>query len=75
MGFGGDHSQVKMRCVTKFIPRDSGGKKVLSYVIKNAHIDCDHDTYDVLNKSIVNPIYDDMKLLMNKDKFVFLLWN
>ena len=50
-------------------------KKILSYVIKNAHIDCDHDTYDVLNKSIVKPINDDMKTLMNKDMFVFLLWN
>jgi len=64
-----------MRCVTKFIPRDSGGKKLLSYVIKNTHIDCDHDTYDVWSKSIVKPINDDMKTLMNKDMFVFLLWN
>ena len=63
-----------MRCVTKFIPRDSVGE-FLSYEIKNAHIDCDHDTYDVLNKSIVKPINDDMKTLMNKDMFVFLLWN
>ena len=75
MVLGGDHGQGKMRCVTKFIPRNSGGNKLLSYVIKNAHIDCDHDTYDVLNKSIVEPINDDMKLLMNKDMFVFLLWN
>ena len=64
-----------MRRVTQFIPRDSGGNKVLSYVIKNAHIDCDHDTYDFLNKSIVKPINDDTKLIMNKDMFVFLLWN
>ena len=62
-----------MRCVTKIIPRDSGGNTVLSYVIKNAHIECDHDTYDVLNKSIVKPIKDDMKLVINKDMFVFLL--
>ena len=73
MIFGGYHGQGKMRFVTKFITRNSGGNKVLSYVIKNAHIDCDHDTYDVLNKSIVKPINDDMKLLMNKDMFVFLL--
>ena len=73
MVFGGDHDQGKMRCVTKFISRDSGGNKVLSYVVKNTHIDCDHDTYDVLNKSIVKPINEDMKLLMNKDMFVYLL--
>ena len=64
-----------MRCVTKFIPRYSGGNKLLSYVINNAHIDCDHETYDVLNKSIVKAINDEMKLLINKDMFVFLLWN
>ena len=75
MVFGGDHGQGKMRCVTKFIPRDSGGNKVISYVIKNAHIDVDHDTYDVLNNSIVKPINEDMKLLMKKDMFVYLLWN
>ena len=74
MLFGEDHGQGKIRYVTKFIPRDSGGE-FLSYVIKNAHIDCDHDTYDVLNKSIVKPINDNMKTLMNKDMFVFLLWN
>ena len=50
-------------------------KKLLPYVINNAHIDCDRDTYDVLNKSIVKSINDDMKILMNKDTFVFLLWN
>ena len=72
MIFGGDHGQGKMRCVTKIIPRYSGGNKLLSYVIKNDHIDCDHDKYDVLNKSIVKPINDDMKLLMNKVMFVFL---
>ena len=73
MVFGGDHGQGKMRCATKCIPRDSGGNKVISYVIKNAHIDCDHDKYDVLIKSIVNPINDDMKILMKKNRFVFLL--
>ena len=26
MVFGGDHGQGKIRCVTKFIPTDSGGK-------------------------------------------------
>ena len=46
-------------------------KKLLSHVIKDAHIDCDHDIYDVLNKSIVKPINDDMKTLMNKDSLCF----
>ena len=64
-----------MRCVTKCIPKNSGGNKLLYYVIKNAHIDCDHDTYDVLNNSIVKPINDDMKILINKNMFIYLLWN
>ena len=59
----------------KFISRDSLGHKLLSYVIKNAHIKCDHDTYDVLNNSILKPMNDDVQLLMNKDMFIYLLWN
>ena len=61
-----------MRCVTKCIPKDSGGNNLLYYVIKNAHIDCDHDIYAVLNNSIVKPINDDMKILINKDMFIYL---
>ena len=59
MVFDGDHGQGKMWCVTNFIPRDSRSRKILSYVIKNDHIDCDHDTYDVLNNSIVKPVNND----------------
>ena len=50
----GDHDQGKFCSVSKFILRDIYFNKVKSYVIKNAHIDCDKDTYDVLNDSIVN---------------------
>ena len=46
-----------------------------SYVIKNAHIDCDKDKYDVLNDSIVKPLNEEMKLLMNKDICVYFMWN
>ena len=73
MVFGGDHGQSKMRCVPKFIPRDSSGNIVLSYVIKNAHINWNHNTYDVLNKSIIKPINDDMKLLINNYMFVIFI--
>ena len=62
-----------MQCVTKFIARDSSGNIVLSYVIKNAHINWNHNTYDVLNKSIIKPINDDMKLLMNNYMFVIFI--
>ena len=58
---GGDHGQGKFRYVCKFILRDINVKNLNSYPIKNAHIDCDKDTYDVLNESIVKPINDEIK--------------
>ena len=50
-------------------------KKLKSYVIKNAHIDCDKDTYDHLNNSTVKPLNEEIKILMNKDIFLFFIWN
>ena len=55
--------------------RDTLFNKLKSYVIKNAHIDCEKDTYDVLNDSIVKPLNEEMKLLMEKDMFVYFMWN
>ena len=46
-------------------------KNLNSCVIKNAHIDCEKDTYDVLNKSIVKPLNDEMQIIMNEDIFNF----
>jgi len=40
-----------------------------------AHIDCNKDTYDVLNNPIVQSLNEEMKLLMNKDICVFFMWN
>ena len=53
---GGDHGQGKFRSVSKFILRDIYFNKLKSYVMKNAHTDCDKDTYDVLNDLIVKPL-------------------
>ena len=72
---GGDHGQGKFRSVSKFILRDTLFNKLRSYVIKNAHIDCEKDTYDVLNDSIVKPLNEEMKLLMEKDMFVYFMWD
>ena len=72
---GGDHGQGKFRSNSKFTLRDIHIKKLKSYVIKNAHIDCDKDTYDVLNNSIVKPLNEEIKLLINKFMFVFFMWN
>ena len=34
-----------------------------SSVIKNAHIECDIDTYDVLNDLSVKPFNEEMKII------------
>ena len=62
---GGDHGQDKVRFVFKFILPDIHIKKLKSYVIKNTHIECDKDTYDVLNGSIVKQLNEEIKILMN----------
>ena len=72
---GGGHGQCKFRSISKFILRDIYIKNLKSYVIKYAHIDGDKDTDDVLNTSIVKPLNEEMKLLMNKDICVFFIWN
>ena len=46
-----------------------------SYVAKNAHIDCEKYTCEVLNNSIIKPLNDELKFLMKKDIFFFLMWN
>ena len=55
--------------------RDILFNRLNSYVIKNAHIDCDKDSYDVLDDSIVKPLNKEMELLMKKDMFVYFMWN
>ena len=72
---GGDHGQSKFCSVSKFILRDLLFNKLNSCVIKNTHIDCDKDIYDVLNDSIVKPLNEEMKLLMKKYMFVYFMWN
>ena len=68
---GGDHGQGKFWSVWKFIFRDILVKTLHSYRIKNTHIDCEKDTNDVLNESIVKPLNNEMKIIMNEDRFVF----
>ena len=72
---GGDHGQGKFRSVSKIILGDIYLNKLKSYVITNAHIDCDKDKYDVLNDSIVKPPTEEMKSLMNKEMSVHFMWN
>ena len=70
-----DHGQGKFRPVSKLILRDTLFNKLKVYVIKNAHIDCEKDIYDVLNDSIVKTLNEEIKLLMEKYIFVYFMWN
>ena len=48
--------------------------KIDSYIIKNAHIYHEKDTYEVLTALIVKPLNDEMKLIMNEKICMFILW-
>ena len=72
---GGDHGQGKFRSVCKFILRNNNVKNLNSCVIKNAHIDCEKDTYDFLNESIVKRSNDKIKIIMNENMIKNLLSN
>ena len=65
---------MKFISVYKFILSDINITNIDSYVIKNAHIDCEKDTYDGLNDPIIKPLNDEMKSLM-KEYIYFYMWN
>ena len=71
---GGEHGQRKFRSICNFILRYINVKNLNSYVIKNVHIDCEKNAYVVWNKSIMNPLNDEIKIIMNED-MCFLMWN
>ena len=66
---GKKNCQGKLRSVYNFILRDINVKNLDSYVMKNTRIDCDKDTYNVLKESIVKPLNDEIKIIMNEDYF------
>ena len=57
---GGDHGQGNFRSVDKFILRDKEEINKNSYVIKIEIIDCTKDTYEIFQKSLANPINNDL---------------
>ena len=69
-----DHSEGKFRLFYKFVLRDMNVKNIDSYAIKNTHIGYDKDTYDVLNNSIIKPLNDQMKIIMNEDMLIYFMW-
>ena len=45
-----------------------------SYVIKNGHIDCTKDTYEILQKTLATPINKDLEYLMREDYCLYFKW-
>ena len=42
-----------------------------SYIINNDRIDCEKNTCELLNDSIVKALNDEIKIIMNEDMFFF----
>ena len=53
---GGEHRQGNFRSVGKFIMRDKEEINKDSYVIKNGHIDCTKDTYEIFQQTLATAI-------------------
>ena len=60
MIIGGDHRQENFRNVCKYIMRNIDGKNIISYVIKNFHIDHKKDTYEIFQQTLTTPLNTDL---------------
>ena len=64
---GGEYGQGKFCSICKFIMRDEEGYNKDSYVIKNGHIDCTKDTYEIFQQTLATQINNDLEYLMRED--------
>ena len=71
---GGDYGQGKFRSVGKFVMRDKEGYNKDSYVIKNGHINCTKDTYEIFQRIIVTTINNHLKYLMHDNYCLYFKW-
>ena len=55
----------KIRSVCKFIIRDKEGYNKYSYVIKNSHIDCTKDKYEIFQRTIRTPLNNPLECLIH----------
>ena len=46
--------------------RNKDGKNIISYVIKNGHIDHKKDTYQIFHQTLATPLNNDLDYLMRK---------
>jgi hypothetical protein len=60
---GGNHGQQKFRMVMKIICRRDDMPIIDQWQIKIGHIDCKKDTYEVLKRTIVPKLNEDLVLL------------
>ena len=54
--------------------RDKKGYNKDSYVIKNGHIDCTKDTYEIVQRTIATPINNHSKYLMHNNYYLYFKW-
>ena len=74
MVIGSDHGQEKCRNVCKYIIRNKDGKNIISYVIKNGHIDHKKDTYEIFQHTLATPLNNDLKYLRRIDYCLYFKW-
>ena len=68
---GGDHGQGKFRSVGKFVIINREGIDKDSYMIKNGHINCTKDIYEIFQKILACPINNDLDYLMREDNCLY----
>ena len=54
--------------------RDKEGYNIDSYVIKNGHIYCTKDTYEIFQRKISTPINNYLKYLMYDNYYLYFKW-
>ena len=54
--------------------RDKKGFNKDSYVIKNGHIDCTKDTYEIFQKTLATQINNNLEYLMREDYCLYFKW-
>ena len=66
MVMGSDYGQEKFRNFYKYIMRNEDSKNIISYVIKNGHVDHKKDTHAIFQQTLVTPLNNVLECLMRK---------
>ena len=68
---GGDHGARKFRMIMKIIVRDELQKSLDSWTMKIGHIDCVHDSYEILRATIMPSLNNELKELKDLKLVVY----